>query len=71
MAWGPHELLSGLTGGRDDETLHRLQDGIGTALAGLTAIGAEAERERAARLTSGSDTGPLLRTVLRLRHDLP
>ena len=70
MASALNELLSGLTRGRDNEALHRLQDGIGTALAGLTAIGAEAERERAARLTSGSDTGPLLRTVLRLRHDL-
>jgi hypothetical protein len=50
--------------------LHRLQDGIGQALVGLNATGAEAERERAARLSSGPDTGPLLRTVLRLRHDL-
>jgi uncharacterized membrane protein YccC len=64
------ELLAGLTRGRDKDTLHRLQDGIGIALAGLNATGAEAERERAARLSSGPDTGPLLRTVLRLRHDL-
>ena len=60
----------GLTRGRDNDTLRTLQDGIGAALAGLNAIGAEAERERAARLTTGPDTGPLLRTVLRLRHDL-
>jgi hypothetical protein len=39
-------------------------------LVGLNAIGAEAERERTARLSTGPDTGPLLRTVLRLRHDL-
>jgi Fusaric acid resistance protein family len=64
------ELLSGLTRGRDNNTLHGLQDGIGTALVGLNAVGAEAERERAAKLSSGPDTGPLLRTVLRLRHDL-
>ncbi len=64
------ELLAGLTRGRDKDTLHHLQDGIGTALVGLNATGAEAERERAARLSSGPDTGPLLRTVLRLRHDL-
>ena len=70
MASALDELLSGLTRGRDNDTLHRLQDGIGAALAGLNATGAEAERERAARLSSGSDTGPLLRTVLRLRHDL-
>jgi Fusaric acid resistance protein family len=64
------QLLSGLTRGRDNDALHALQDGIGTALSGLNAIGAEAERERAAHLSSGPDTGPLLRTVLRLRHDL-
>jgi len=70
MASVLNELLSGLTRGRDNDTLHKLQDGIGTALTGLNATGAEAERERAARLTNGPDTGPLLRTVLRLRHDL-
>jgi hypothetical protein len=65
-----NELLSGLTRGRDNDALHKLQDGIGTALAELNTMGAEAERERAARLSTGPDTGPLLRTVLRLRHDL-
>jgi uncharacterized membrane protein YccC len=70
MASALNELLSGLTRGRDNDTLHNLQDGIGAALVALNAVGAEAERERAARLTSGPDTGPLLRTVLRLRHDL-
>jgi uncharacterized membrane protein YccC len=70
MASVLNELLCGLTRGRDNDTLRMLQDGIGAALAGLNAIGAEAERERAARLTTGPDTGPLLRTVLRLRHDL-
>jgi len=70
MASALNELLSGLTRGRDNDTLHRLQDGIGAALVALNAIGTEAERERAAHLTSGPDTGPLLRTVLRLRHDL-
>jgi uncharacterized membrane protein YccC len=64
------ELLVGLTRGRDSDALHRIQDGIGTAMVGMNAIGAEAERERSARLSSGPDTGPLLRTVLRLRHDV-
>ncbi|MBR1176807.1 FUSC family protein [Bradyrhizobium sp. KB893862 SZCCT0404] len=64
------ELLAGLTRGRDNDALHRIQDGIGTAMVGMNAIGAEAERERAVRLSSGPDTGPLLRTVLRLRHDV-
>ena len=33
-------------------------------------MGAEAERERAARLSSAPDIRPLLLTLLRLRHDL-
>ena len=70
MASALNELLSGLTRSLDNDALHDLQDGIGTALVGLNAIGAEAERERAARLSTGPDTGPLLRTILRLRHDL-
>ena len=70
MASALNELLSGLTRGRDNDALHNLQDGIGAALAGLNTIGIEAERERNARLSGGPDTGPLLRTVLRLRHDL-
>jgi hypothetical protein len=70
MASALNEMLSGLTRGRDNDALHALQGGIGAALVGLNAIGAEAERERTARLSTGPDTGPLLRTVLRLRHDL-
>jgi hypothetical protein len=64
------ELLAGLTRGLDNDALHRIQDGIGAALAGLHAIGLEAERERAAHLSRGPDTGPLLRTIQRLRHDV-
>ena len=64
------ELLAGLTRGLDNDALHRIQDGIGAALTGLHATGLEAERERAAHLSSGPDTGPLLRTVMRLRHDV-
>src|SRR5467141_397927 len=63
------ELLAGLTRGLDNDALHRIQDGIGAALVNLNATGAEAERERAAHLSSGPYTGPLLRTILRLRHD--
>ncbi|WFU20746.1 FUSC family protein [Bradyrhizobium sp. CB3481] len=64
------ELLAGLTRGLDNDALHRIQDGLGTALTNLHAIGREAERERAAHLSSGPDTGPLLRTIQRLRHDV-
>jgi uncharacterized membrane protein YccC len=64
------KLLAGLTHGLDNDALHRIQDGIGKALVEVNALGAEAERERAAHLSRGPDTGPLLRTTLRLRHDL-
>jgi uncharacterized membrane protein YccC len=64
------ELLAGLTRGRDNDALHRIQDGIGAAIVDLNATGSEAERERAAYLSRGPDTGPLLRTILRLRHDV-
>jgi len=64
------ELLAGLSQGLDMASLHRIQDHIGQALAQLNTIGAEAERERAARLAAEPATGPLLRTLLRLRHDL-
>jgi uncharacterized membrane protein YccC len=64
------ELLAGLVHGLDNDALHRIQGGIGAALVELNAMGAEAERERAAHLSREPDTGPLLRTTLRLRHDL-
>jgi uncharacterized membrane protein YccC len=64
------KLVAGLTHGLDNEALHQIQDRIGQALVELNALGAEAERERAAHLSRGPDTGPLLRTNLRLRHDL-
>ena len=64
------ELLAGLTQGLDMDALHRIQDGIGQALVQMNAVGAEAEHERSAGLAVGPDTGPLLRTLLRLRHDL-
>lgn len=70
MARALGELLAGLPQGLDMDALHRIQDGIGQALGQLHAVGAEAERERSARLTFGPGTGPLLRTLLRLRHDM-
>jgi uncharacterized membrane protein YccC len=63
-------LMAGLHRGLDAGELHRLQDGIGQGLTELNTIGAEADRERRAHLSSEADTGPLRRTLLRLRHDL-
>jgi uncharacterized membrane protein YccC len=70
MAWALGELLGGLTQGLDVNSLHRIQDSIGQALVQMNVLGAEAEHERSAHLAAGPDTGPLLRTLLRLRHDL-
>jgi uncharacterized membrane protein YccC len=70
MARALVELMAGLSRGLSNDELHRLQDGIGQALVGIETVGVEAERERAARLSAQPDTGPLRRTLLRLRHDL-
>lgn len=70
MARALVELLGGASHGLGNDELHRLQDGIGQALVEIDIVGAEAERERSARLSSEADTGPLRRTLLRLRHDL-
>jgi uncharacterized membrane protein YccC len=70
MAWVLGQLLQGLTQGLDVDALHHIQDRIGQALLELSVIGKEAEHERSTRLAEGPDTGPLLRTLLRLRHDL-
>ena len=64
------ELLAGLTKGLDLDSLHRIHDGIGQALVQLNVLGADAEDERSTRLAVAPDTGPLLRTLLRLHHDL-
>ena len=70
MARALHRLLGGLSQGLATETLHQIQDGIGQSLVRLDAVSAEAENERAALLASEPSTGPLLRTLVRLRHDL-
>jgi uncharacterized membrane protein YccC len=54
----------------DESTLLELQDGIGQALIRLETTASEARHERTARLTADADQGPLVRTMLRLRHDL-
>jgi uncharacterized membrane protein YccC len=70
MARALEMLLAGFPKGLDVDTLHSIQDGIGQALTALNAVGAEAEHERSAHLATGPSTGPLLRVLLRLRHDL-
>jgi uncharacterized membrane protein YccC len=46
------------------------QDNISAAFMRLETIALEARHERLTRLTAEPDQGPLLRTILRLRHDL-
>ena len=63
-------LVAGFEHGLDDAASHRLQDGIGHQLSELASVTAEAERERPLRMAADPLTGPLFRTLLRLRHDL-
>jgi uncharacterized membrane protein YccC len=64
------ELMAGLKGGLELGALYRIQDTVDGELMELKAVGAEAEREHAVRPSATPDTRPLLRTLLRLRHDL-
>lgn len=70
MAAAIGRLLADLACALDVDTLHRIQDSIGQSLVRLNAIAAEAAHERSVRLAAEPDTGPLSRTLLRLRHDL-
>jgi uncharacterized membrane protein YccC len=64
------ELFAGFVQTRDAAAIGSVQDGIGQAFARLDAIAAEAGHERLSFLAAVPDPGPLLRTLLRLRHDL-
>jgi uncharacterized membrane protein YccC len=54
----------------DEAALLKQQDEIGRALIKLETTAGEARHERMTRLTPDPDQGPLVRTMLRLRHDL-
>jgi uncharacterized membrane protein YccC len=69
-ARGLPDLLAGLTRPLDARVMLRIQNGIGEAFAHLPALGEEAARERIPYFAATPDLGPLLRTLLRLRHDL-
>jgi uncharacterized membrane protein YccC len=64
------EILAGYLRARDPAAIQPIQDAIGTAFASLDAVGAEARRERMPYFAAAPDLGPLLRALLRLRHDL-
>jgi uncharacterized membrane protein YccC len=63
------ELFARLTPGPDRPALSDMQSRIGEALGRLDKVAAEAAHERITRLGAEPDHGPLLRTMLRLRHD--
>jgi len=54
----------------DDAMLQTTQNHISAAFMRLETIALEARHERLTRLTPEPDQGPLLRTIMRLRHDL-
>lgn len=64
------ELFAGFTQNQDAETIRSLQRGIGAAFARLDKMEAEARHERIAFLGAEADLAPLLRALLRMRHDL-
>ena len=54
----------------DEAALLKLQSAVGRALIKLETTADEARHERMTRLTPDPEQGPLVRTMLRLRHDL-
>jgi uncharacterized membrane protein YccC len=63
-------LFAGFTRSSDPAAVGAMQNRIGEAFMRVDAIVVEARHERMSRLTTEPDQGPLLRTLLRLRHDL-
>jgi uncharacterized membrane protein YccC len=64
------ELFAGFTASLDETAVRRIQDRLGDTLARLNAIAPEVRHEQIARFAVAAEPGPLLRTLLRLRHDL-
>jgi uncharacterized membrane protein YccC len=70
MAGFVPELFAGFTGKMDPPALAEMQNRIGEAFARFDKVAAEASHERITRLSAEPDQRPLLRTLLRLRHDI-
>jgi uncharacterized membrane protein YgaE (UPF0421/DUF939 family) len=70
MAQSLPGLFIGFTRNLDQPTLTSIQNRIGEAFAQLDKAALEAQHERMTRLRAEPDQAPLLRTLLRLRHDL-
>jgi hypothetical protein len=70
VAQALEDLFAGFTGTLAATAILPIQERIGKSIARLDVIYAEVKRERMSQLGSEPDPGPLLRTLLRLRHDL-
>src|SRR5215467_11118748 len=64
------ELFAGFTGSLNPQALAEMQARIGEDLGRLDRLAAEAVHERITRLGAEPDQRPLLRTMVRLRHDV-
>jgi uncharacterized membrane protein YccC len=64
------ELFTGFAQTCDASAMGSIQDGIGQAIARLQTIASEAKHERISFLEAEPELAPLMRTLLRLRHDL-
>ncbi len=64
------DLFAGFVKARDAAAMARIHDSIGQALLRLNTVAAEARHERIGFIDGAPELGPLLRTLLRLRHDL-
>jgi uncharacterized membrane protein YccC len=70
VAQALQDIFAGFTGALDTAAIQPIQERIGKSIARLDVIYAEVKRERMTQLANEPDPGPLLRTLLRLRHDL-
>jgi hypothetical protein len=70
MARSLPDFFAGFGEPHDPAAFSRLQDSVGQAVATAETIAAEARHERIGFLATQPELGSLLRTLLRLRHDL-
>ncbi|CAN2533253.1 hypothetical+protein [Methylocapsa aurea] len=70
MARALPPLFSSCAQPQDPEAIRELQRGVGDAFARLDKMEQEARHERIAFLNAEPDLAPLLRALLRMRHDL-
>jgi len=68
MAKSLPQLFEGFLRPLDSGSIGRIQDAFGEAVGQTQSIAAEARHERISLLAADPDLGPLLRTLLRLRH---